>query len=261
MNLLEDKLAIITGGSRGIGKSIALKLANEKCNISIIGRTKKEVDSSINEIKNLGVNAIGFVGDQSDESFVKDTINSISSEFLSIDILINNAAVGMRYIEDSNDRFIHNMNSADWKTILDINLNGVFYFTRETLKVMRNQMHGHIVMISSGLGRRAYQQYGPYSASKFAMEAMMQIVSLENAEQNISCNSVAPGGLTNSSEKFLGKMEQSKLDEILPANICDDLVLHLVNGTNNDLTGQALTASQWNEENNISVQDLRSRLH
>ena len=56
-------------------------------------------------------------------------------------------------------------------------------------------------------------------------------------------------------------MEQSKLDAILPANICDDLVLHLVNGTNNDLTGQALTASQWNEENNISVQDLRSRLH
>ena len=116
-------------------------------------------------------------------------------------------------------------------------------------------------MISSGLGRRAYQQYGPYSASKFAMEAMMQIVSLENIKQNISCNSVAPGGLTNSSEKFLGKMEQSKLDAILPANICDDLGLHLVNGTNNDLTGQALTASQWNEENNISVQDLRSRLH
>ena len=149
MNLLEDKLAVITGGSRGIGKSIALKLANEKCNISIIGRTKKEVDSSINEIKNLGVNAIGFVGDQSDESFVKETINSISSEFSSIDILINNAAVGMRYIEDSNDRFIHNMNSADWKTILDINLNGVFYKALITLVSNKTYCISRIVFQSN----------------------------------------------------------------------------------------------------------------
>ena len=260
MSLLKNKNAIITGGSRGIGKSIGIHLAKEACNLAIIGRTKEEVIDSVDLIKQFGVKAHGYIGDQRDESFVKNTISQINNEYGTIDILINNAAVGMRYIKDPEDRFIHNMETDDWKNILDINLNGVFYFTRETLKIMRKQKDGKTIMLSSGLGRRAHQQYGPYSASKFAMEAMTQIVSAENNELGIYCNSVAPGGLTNSSEKFLGSMDSSKLEKILPANICDDIVLFLASDASGTLSGQALTAKDWNEENHISVEELKNRL-
>ena len=260
MSLLKNKNAIITGGSRGIGKSIAIYLAKEGCNLAIIGRTKEEVNKSVDFIKQFGVDVNGYTGDQRDEPFVKKTVTQISSHYNSIDILINNAAVGMRYIQEPEDRFIHNMETDDWKNILDINLNGVFYFTRETLKIMRKQKNGKIIMLSSGLGRRAYQQYGPYSASKFAMEAMTQIVSAENRDLGIYCNSVAPGGLTNSSEKFLGSMTSDKLEKILPSNICDDIALFLSSDASGDLTGKALTATNWNEENNISVNELRNRL-
>ena len=260
MSLLKNNNAIITGGSRGIGKSISMYLAKEGCNLAIIGRTKEEVNHSVDLASQFGIKANGYIGDQSNEDFVKDAVAEIAVQYGTIDILINNAAVGMRYIENSEDRFIHNMNTVDWKKIIDINLNGVFYFTRETLKIMREQKHGRIIMLSSGLGRRAYQQYGPYSASKFAMEAMMQIVAAENNELGIFCNSVAPGGLTNSSEKFLGVMEQEKLDQILPANICDDIALFLSSDQSGTLSGQALTATDWNQEHNISVEELRQRL-
>ncbi|MFB0900859.1 MAG: SDR family oxidoreductase [Dehalococcoidia bacterium] len=260
MGLLDNKNAIITGGSRGIGKSIACYLAKENCNVSIIGRTRDEVNSTVDELKNYNVESFGYIGDQSSEDFVVDTIKKINKEFKTIDILINNAAVGMRYITESSNRFIHNMPTDDWKRIIDINLNGVMYFSREVLKTMRKQSSGKIVMISSGLGRKGYLQYGPYSASKFAMEAMMQIIALENANKNIFCNSVAPGGLTNSSEKFLGKMNKSKLDEILPANICDDIILFLATENSSGINGQALTAKEWNKENNITIENLRNRL-
>ncbi|MBI52017.1 MAG: hypothetical protein CL779_02210 [Chloroflexi bacterium] len=261
MSLLKNKNAIITGGSRGIGKSIGIHLAKAGCNLAIIGRTKEEVNNSVDLMKQFDVNVNGYIGDQSDEDFVINTVSQITDTYNSIDILVNNAAVGMRYIKDPEDRYIHNMATDDWKNILDINLNGVFYFTRETLKIMRKQKNGKIIMLSSGLGRRAYQQYGPYSASKFAMEAMTQIVSAENIDLGIYCNSVAPGGLTNSSEKFLGSMESEKLEKILPANICDDIALFLSSDASGTLTGQALTAKDWNQENNISVEDLKNRLN
>ena len=92
------------------------------------------------------------------------------------------------------------------------------------------------------------------------MEAMTQIVSAENNELGIYCNSVAPGGLTNSSEKFLGSMDSSKLEKILPANICDDIVLFLASDASGNLSGQALTAKDWNAENHISVEELKNRL-
>ncbi|MBR73904.1 MAG: hypothetical protein CL872_03070 [Dehalococcoidaceae bacterium] len=260
MSLLKNKNAVVTGGSRGIGRSIGISLAKEGCNIAIIGRTTEEVNDSVNFIKQFDVNVNGYIGDQRDESFVKNTLSQIRDHYNSIDILINNAAVGMRYINDPEDRYIHNMKTDDWKNILDINLNGVFYFTRETLKIMRKQKNGKIIMLSSGLGRRAYQQYGPYSASKFAMEAMMQIVSIENSDLGIYCNSVAPGGLTNSSEKFLGTMESEKLEKILPVNVCDDIILFLSSDESGTLTGQALTATDWNQKNNITVEELRNRL-
>jgi len=260
MSLLKNKNAIITGGSRGIGKSIGIYLAQAGCNLAIVGRTKEEVNSTVDFIKQFGVDVNGYIGDQRDEPFVKNTISQISAQYNSVDILINNAAVGMRYIQEPEDRFIHNMETDDWKNILDINLNGVFYFTRETLKIMRKQKTGKIIMLSSGLGRRAYQQYGPYSASKFAMEAITQIVAAENSDLGIYCNSVAPGGLTNSSEKFLGSMKSEKLEKILPPNICDDIVLFLSSDASGALTGQALTATDWNKENDISVEDLRKRL-
>ena len=90
MSLLKNKNAIITGGSRGIGKSIGIHLAKEACNLAIIGRTKEEVIDSVDLIKQFGVKAHGYIGDQRDESFVKNTISQINNEYGTIDILINN---------------------------------------------------------------------------------------------------------------------------------------------------------------------------
>ena len=87
----------------------------------------------------------------------------------------------------------------------------------------------------------------------------MQVIAVENRDTNVRCNSLAPGGLTNSSEQFLGKMPAERLAEILPPNICDDSVLYLASEDSAEVNGQALTATDWNAEHGITVEDLRAR--
>jgi len=258
MATLSGTVALVTGGGRGIGRSIALRYAREGAEVALTGRTADEVEATAAAARALGVRAVGIVGDQSREEDARRMVEQAEHQLGPLDVLVNNAAVGMRYITDPELRWAHTIRVEDWDAILAINLRGVFLVTRCALPGMRERGRGSIVMLSSGLGRRGGRQYAPYSASKFALEGLMQVIAVENRDTGVRCNSLAPGGLTNSSEKFLGAMPGERLAEILPANICDDSALYLASAASAEVNGQALTATEWNADHGISVEELRA---
>jgi 3-oxoacyl-[acyl-carrier protein] reductase len=259
MATLSKKVALVTGGGRGIGRSIALRYAAEGAEVAVTGRTSDEVEATAAAARELGVRAVALVGDQSQEEDARRMVEQAEHQLGPLDILVNNAAVGMRYIDDPELRWAHTMRIEDWDAIVAIDLRGVFLVTRFALPGMRERDRGSIVMISSGLGRRGGRQYGPYCASKFAMEGLMQVIAVENRDTGVRCNSLAPGGLTNSSEQFLGKMPADRLAEILPPNVCDDSSLYLASDAAAEVNGEALTATDWNAEHDITVEELRER--
>jgi 3-oxoacyl-[acyl-carrier protein] reductase len=221
MTTLSKKVALVTGGGRGIGRSIALRYAAEGAEVAVTGRTADEVEATAAAARELGVRAVALVGDQSQEEDARRMVEQAEHQLGPLDILVNNAAVA--------------------------------------LPGMRERDRGSIVMISSGLGRRGGRQYAPYCASKFAMEGLMQVIAVENRDTGVRCNSLAPGGLTNSSEQFLGKMPAERLAEILPPNVCDDSALYLASAAAAEVNGETLTATDWNAEHDITVEELRSR--
>ncbi len=260
MAVLSGKVALVTGGGRGIGRCIALRYAREGAEVAVTGRTADEVEATAASARTLGARAVAIVGDQSEEADARRMVEQAEHQLGPLDVLVNNAAVGIRYVPDPEMRWAHTLRIEDWDAVMAINLRGVFLVTRFALPGMRERGRGSIVMISSGLGRRGGRQYGPYSTSKFGVEGLMQVIAVENEESGVRCNSLATGGLTNSSEKFLGALPPERLAEILPANICEDSALYLASDASAGVNGQALTAALWNAEHGITVEALRERL-
>ena len=143
---LKDQVAIVTGGGRGIGRSIALTFANEGANVAVIARTESEIESVKQEILNLGSKAIAIKTDVTDESQVISMVQRVMDEFGRIDILINNAGFAKHaYIQDISNEL--------WDTTINVNLRGIMLCTRAVYKQMMKQKSGYIINISSGAGK------------------------------------------------------------------------------------------------------------
>jgi NADP-dependent 3-hydroxy acid dehydrogenase YdfG len=186
MKKLDGKIAIITGGGSGIGRGLALALGEEGCHVVVCGRRKEKIDQTITEVKAKGGDGIAVQADVSDPEAVKKLVEATLSEYLRVDILINNAGVG-------EGEFVHESEVEDWDKIMDINLKGAFLTTRLILPLMRQQRSGHIINISSESGLEYYQRDGIYGTSKHAMNAFGEYVQRENQDYNIRVNTICPG--------------------------------------------------------------------
>ncbi len=184
---IAGKVALITGGARGIGKAVALTLAQEGCKVGILDIMEDESAATVQELEALGAQAAFSVTDVADPEAVNASVNHLAETLGGADILVCSAAVL------SNVAKIELMDQEMWQRDLDVNLSGVFNSVRAVLPFMQAKNWGRIVVISSAAGTLGGFGQAGYSSTKAAIIALMKTVALEQARYNITANAVVPG--------------------------------------------------------------------
>ncbi len=207
---LTDKVALVTGASRGLGKAIALALAAEGASIAAVARSEKALKETIEAIRAVGGTAEPYALDvTSGEEAVDATIEKIAARFGHIDVLVNNAGV-------TRDGLLMRMKSEDWDTVLDTNLKGAFLLTKPVGRIMVKQRAGRIINISSVIGLMGNAGQANYAASKAGLIGFTKSVAREFASRGITCNVVCPGFIETDMTKGLGEDLHKKLLEKIP---------------------------------------------
>lgn len=184
---LSGKKAIVTGGSRGVGRAVALLLARAGADVGISYQSRREAaDAVVAELQSIGVNAWAQAGDLSDGGAADQLFGRAQSEFGKIDIFVGNAGLW----EPSNAP-LSEMTDAQWRKTMAVNLDSIFYTTRAAIRLTND--HGRIVLISSTAGQRGEAGHGDYAASKGALISLVKGVAIELAPRDITVNCVAPG--------------------------------------------------------------------
>jgi dehydrogenase/reductase SDR family member 7B len=182
---MKDKVVIITGGSSGIGKAMAVKFGSQGSSILITGRNKEELDRAVAEMKSSGISIIGFQADVSNEEHNKQMAEEALRHYGRIDVLINNAGISMRALFEDVDL-------AVVKKVMDINFYGVLYATKYCLPEIKKNK-GSIVGISSIAGYRGLPGRTGYSASKFALNGFLEVLRTELLKTGVHVLTASPG--------------------------------------------------------------------
>ena len=240
MKNLENKTAIITGGSKGIGKGIVEKFAQEGCNIAF---TYLSSESSAIEVeknaKSYGVKVIKYKSDASNFDQSSELIENVIKDFGSYDILINNAGI-------TRDNLLLRMDEDSWKKVIDINLNSCFNLTKCAIREFMKKKDGVIINISSIVGVKGNAGQSNYSASKAGINGFTKSVALELGSRNIRCNAIAPGFIEpDMTSQGDGKLLESWIESIplkRAGNVSDvaNLCSYLASDKASYITGQII---------------------
>jgi 3-oxoacyl-[acyl-carrier protein] reductase len=205
---LENKVALVTGGARGIGREIALSFAKEGADLAIGDVNLQEAENTCRDIEALGRKAMAVELDVTKFAKVEEAINKILDKFTKIDILVNNAGI-------TKDGLMLRMNEPDWDAVIAVNLKGTFNCTKAVSKVMIKQRSGKIVNIASIIGIIGNPGQANYSASKAGIIALTKTSAKEFASRNININAVAPGFIqTEMTAKLPDELKQKMLGAI-----------------------------------------------
>ena len=237
---LRNKTAIITGSSRGIGKKIAIKLAENECNLYLISRSKKDLDIVKSEISKISKSKVECISlDITSFSDVKNTFSSIINQSSSIDILINNAGI-------TKDNLIMRMPKDDWDDVINTNLTGYFNCCKAIVKHMVKQKNGKIINISSIIGQKGNSGQSNYAASKAGIIGLTKSLAKELGSRNINVNAIAPGYIeTEMTEKLNQEQKNSFLNSIAlkrygKSEEVANLVCFLSSNLSNYITGEVI---------------------
>ncbi|SHO51863.1 3-oxoacyl-[acyl-carrier-protein] reductase [Anaerocolumna xylanovorans] len=208
--MLEGKIALVTGGSRGIGKAIALALAENGATVIVnYCGSEEAAKQTVNEIVTKGGTAFLLKGDVSDSAEVDKMFIYIAENFKRLDILINNAGI-------TRDNLILKMSDKEFDQVIDLNLRGVFYCLRQASRMMLKQRYGKIVNISSISGIHGNPGQVNYSAAKAGVIGMTKTLAKELASRNINVNAIAPGYINTDMTANLKEEFKSKVLEAVP---------------------------------------------
>jgi len=195
--LLEGKIALVTGASRGIGKAIAISLAKEGAEVIInYASSIENANKVVAEINSFGGKAYPIQADISNENSVNELIKTVLEKKNKIDVLVNNAGI-------TKDGLLMRMKTEDWQKVLDLNLSGVFYCTRAISRQMLKQKQGRIINITSVVGLMGNPGQANYSAAKAGVIGLTQSAAKEFASRGITVNAVAPGFISTDMTKDL----------------------------------------------------------
>ncbi len=187
MNRLEGKVAVITGGNAGIGEAIAKRFAEEGAAVVVTGRRQQELDRVVSVIRHSKGKVLAVAGSVNDDAHAQDVMRKTLDSFGRIDVLVNNAGVGVF------GKRLHELDDATWANVLDVNVTGVFRMTRAVVPQMLKQGRGAIVNISSIASLVGLPVLPAYAASKGAIDALTRAIASDYAADGIRCNVVNPG--------------------------------------------------------------------
>ena len=197
MQLLKGKTAIVTGATRGIGKGVALKLAEQGANIAFTYVSSAEKALALeNELKSFGVKVKSYKSDASLMKDAEELIKNVLDNFESIDVLVNNAGI-------TKDNLLMRMSEEDFNRVLEVNLKSIFNMTKAVQRTMLKQRSGSIVNMTSVVGVKGNAGQSNYAASKAGVIGFTKSIALELGSRNIRCNAIAPGFIeTEMTEKL-----------------------------------------------------------
>ena len=210
MKKLEGKVALVTGGARGIGKAISERLAADGASLAIVDIMLDVAEATAKEFTDKGVNAKAYAANVAKFEDAEATVAQVMADFGKVDILVNNAGI-------TRDTLMMRMSVEDFDAVIAVNLRGTFNFTKAACKFMMKARSGKIVNISSVVGRMGNAGQANYSASKAGVLGLTKTVAKEYASRNIQCNAVAPGYIiTDMTGKLSGEATENFL-KVIPA--------------------------------------------
>ena len=229
---LKDKVALITGGGRGIGKAVALAFAREGAKLAICARTAAEIEQAAEEIRAHKTECRSWVCDVSLEQPVRDFVAGAEQEFGRIDVLVNNAGVMTRPAP------LTEVEVKKWDYTIAVNLRGPFLVTQAVLPIMTRQRSGSIINVSSSIGRGAYANFSAYATSKWGLEGFTATLATELRSSNIRVNSVEPGYVATKLTGYSGSKPES----------VTEVFLFLASDDAKGVTGKMLSSSAWKSQ-------------
>lgn len=210
MRLLEEKVALITGASRGIGKAIALEYAKQGCNIAFSDIKRDEnMEACEKELQALGVKAMGFASNAASFEDSAALVDAVVKEFGRIDVLVNNAGI-------TRDNLLMRMGESDWDLVMNVNLKSVFNLTHACQRIMLKQRGGSIINMSSVVGVSGNAGQANYSASKAGIIGFTKSVAKELGSRNIRCNAIAPGFIITDMTGQLSEEVRKEWEQKIP---------------------------------------------
>ena len=205
----EGRVAFVTGSAQGIGRAIALALAEAGCDVVIADVNPEKIDSVAKEVEGLGRKSLALKLDVSDPESVKAGVAKILEAFGKIDILVNNAGI-------TRDGLVMRMKPEDWSLVLRVNLDGTFYCTRAVLHGMVKQRYGRIVNIASVVAQAGNPGQANYVASKGGIIGLTKAVAAEVASRSITVNAVAPGFIATAMTEKLPDEVRTRMLSLIP---------------------------------------------
>lgn len=241
MKLLEGKVALITGAARGIGKSLAIKFAQEGANIAFTDLNYDEnMEATEKELQAIGVKAKGYASNAASFADSEKLIEDVVTDFERIDILVNNAGI-------TRDNLLLRMQEADWDLVMTVNLKSAFNLTKSVQRTMMKQRFGSIINMSSVVGVTGNAGQSNYSASKAGLIGFTKSIALELGSRNIRCNAIAPGFIeTEMTKKLKDDVRKAWIQDIplkragKPEDVAD-VATFLASDLSSYVTGQVIS--------------------
>jgi len=208
--MLNEKVALVTGASRGIGRAIALEFAKQGANVAVnYAGNEDKAQEVVEELSQLGVKAFKIQADVSNESSVKNMIKEVINQFGRLDILVNNAGV-------NKDNLLMRMKGSEFDQVINTNLKGVFLCTKAVTRQMMKQKAGRIVNIASIVGVSGNPGQANYVAAKAGVIGLTKTTAKELASRNILVNAVAPGFISTDMTDALTEEQRKEMQDMIP---------------------------------------------
>jgi 3-oxoacyl-[acyl-carrier protein] reductase len=244
MKLLENKVALITGGSRGIGEAIVLKYAEHGCHVAFTYISENSATRSeelVQKCKSMGVEAKAYQSNAGSFADCEQLVNDVMQDFKAIDICVNNAGI-------SRDNLLLRMTEQQWDEVMAINLKSVFNMTKQVMKPMMKARSGSIINMSSVIGEMGNAGQSSYAASKAGVIGFTKSVAKEIGSRNIRCNAIAPGFVETDMTAYLKEGEGAEkykagipLGRFASAEDIANTCLFLGSDMGNYITGQVIS--------------------